>query len=103
MKTKFNGPWRVSNTQQSDYQEVISDCEGNAVAGVYHDDPCDLTADEKGVVRLVVAAPEMYAALKNLYVDACDRDETRNPDTGEEYDDWKQARLVLEEIEGELR
>lgn len=45
---------------------------------------------------LLRAAPAMFAALKRLLVDAWDRGETRNEETGEEYDDWKQARLAYE-------
>jgi hypothetical protein len=45
--------------------------------------------------QLIEAAPKLLAALQHLLVDAEDRGETHDDETGEEYDDWKQARIAI--------
>ena len=50
--------------------------------------------------KLIAAAPDMLAALQELYVNACDRGETLDDDE-EEYSDWKLCRKAIEKATGE--
>lgn len=82
---------------------LIVDADGYNVANIWH--AKHLATPERIAVQdanacLVTAAPKMLEALRTLYQDADDRDETRDEETGELFDDWAAALEAINEATG---
>jgi len=94
------GPWKVTDgktlgtlIEAKPYRDGYIVARVNSTKGMAPDGDENREAN----ANLIAAAPEMLEALKTIYVDACDREETEDDD-GEEYEDYKAARVVLEKV-----
>ena len=69
--------WYTSNTDTQGL--IIDECTGRTVAVSY----------DKKDAPLIAAAPDLLEAAETLLMDAIDRNECFDEDTGNMFDDWK--------------
>lgn len=98
------GLWRIGKNGS----EVISDFKENlSVRGAYEDGCVEYYGGyligesiSKCNLSLISAAPDLLEAAKNLLVNALDREECHDEETGEMFDDWKALQDAITKAEG---
>lgn len=88
-----NGEWIVLRPDDSTpWTRVFSNKSDFMIVEAYGNDVTEAEANAK----LCAAAPDLLKAAERLFIDAEERGETRDENTGELFDDWQELYNAIQ-------
>lgn len=114
MEKHTPGPWKACKSHE-DFDGPFFDIEPDEVeyynkrpyTWIYAKDRAvvgahDLFEMREADAKLIESAPELFEAAESLLIDAMDRGECFDEDTGEMFDDYKALYETVQKAKGEI-